>query len=107
MFNPFKKKQIEWPFDQPKNCAVFTIRQVIDRESPIQIVYHDLEDDGWQFVSNIEYNMGDAKLVSLEEITKIDSSVFEIAHIEPGFHAWRNSVGEKWTVSRTPEESNE
>ena len=53
MFNPFKKKQIEWPFDQPKNCAVFTIRQVIDRESPIQIVYHDLEDDGWQFVSNI------------------------------------------------------
>jgi hypothetical protein len=23
-----------WPFDQPRNCAVFTTRQVIEREDP-------------------------------------------------------------------------
>ena len=73
MFGIFKKKEVEWPFDQPKNYAVFSIRQIIERECPIQVVYHDLEDDGWQFVSNIEYTMEDAKLVGLEEITKIDA----------------------------------
>lgn len=108
MFGIFKStKKDEWPFDQPKNCAVFTISQIINGESPIQLVYHDLEDDGWQFVSNIEYTMADAKLVSLEEITKIDSTVFEVAHIDPGFHAWRDKVGDKWTVEKTPNETEE
>lgn len=107
MFGIFTKKENEWPFDQPKNCAVFTIRQVIEGETPIQVVYHDLEDDGWQFVSNLEYGMDDAKLVSLEEITKIDSSVFEVAHIEPGFYAWINTVGDKWTIAETPPEADE
>jgi len=105
MFNLFKKKEIEWLFDQPKTCAVFTIRQIIEGEIPIQIVYHDLEDDGWQFVSNIEYSMEDAKLVSLEEITKLDSSVFDVAHIEPGFHAWRNTPKDKWVIAKTPIEN--
>jgi len=103
MFRLFKKTEIEWPFDQPKNCAVFTIRQIIEGDNSIQIVYHDLEDDGWQFVSNIEYSMEDAKLVSLEEITIIDPTVLEIASIKPGYHAWRNQVGDKWTVAVTPE----
>ncbi len=107
MFDIFKKKEVAWPFDQSQNCAVFTIRQIIEGESPIQIVYHDLEDDGWQFVSNIEYTMEDAKLVSLVEITKMDPSVFEVAKIQPGFHAWRNSVGDKWTIARTPDEQDE
>lgn len=107
MFDIFKNKEAEWPFDQPKNCAVFTIRQIVEGECPIQVVYHDLEDDGWQFVSNIEYSMDDAKLVSLEEITKIDPSVFEVANIEPGFHAWRSAVGEEWTVAQTPPETEE
>ncbi|WP_144393890.1 hypothetical protein [Pleionea sediminis] len=106
MFSIFKKKK-EWPFDQPKNCAVFTIKQIIEGTSPIQVVYHDREDDGWQFVSNIEYAMDDAKLVSLEEIIKIDPSVFEVAHIQPGYHAWRNKVGDKWTIAKTPPEDDE
>ncbi|MDA3947568.1 MAG: hypothetical protein PF439_12890, partial [Helicobacteraceae bacterium] len=104
MFDIFKRKETEWPFDQPKNCAVFTIRQIIDGESPIQIVYHDLEDDGWQFLSNVEHSMEDAKIVSLEEITKIDSSILDIAKIEPGIHAWRNMIGDKWIIEQTPPE---
>ncbi len=107
MFGIFKKKELDWPFDQPKNCAVFTIRQVLDGEHPIQVIYHDLEDDGWQFVSNIEYTTDDAQLVGLEEITKIDPTVFEVAKMQPGYHAWRNSVGEKWNIVKTPDESEE
>jgi len=105
MFGLFKKKVKEWPFDQPKNCAVFTIKQVIESKFPILLVYHDLEDNGWQFVSNVEFSMEDAKLVSLEEITKIDPTVCEVAKIEPGYHAWRTDTGSKWHVEKTPDES--
>lgn len=111
MFGIFKKKELEWLFDQPKNCAVFTIRQIIDGEFPIQVVYHDLDGGGWQFVSNIEYTMEDTMedtmLVGLEEITKIDPTVFEAANIEPGYHAWRNKVGDKWVIAKTPEQLDE
>ncbi len=101
MFNIFKKKQ-EWSFDQPKNCAVFTLRQIMNNEVPILVVYHDIDDDGWQFVSNIETKMEDAMLVSLEEITKIDPTVFEISTIQPGYHAWRQKIGSKWIIEKTP-----
>lgn len=107
MFEKFGNKDVEWSFDQPRNCAVFTIRQIIEGENPIQVVYHDLEDDGWQFVSNIEYTMEDAKLVSLEQITQLDPTVFEVAKIKPGYHAWRNKVGDKWSVAKTPFEDEE
>ena len=107
MFGIFKKKEAEWPFDQPKNCAVFTLRQILSGESPIQIVYHDADDDGWQFVSNIEYTMEDTQIVSLEEITEIDNTVFDVADIKPGYHAWRSAVGSKWTVAKTPAEADE
>jgi hypothetical protein len=107
MFGMFKKKEVEWPFDQPKNCAVYTIRQILDGVNPIQAVYHDLEDDGWQFLSNIEISMDDAKLVSLEEVTKIDQSIFEVAHLKPGYNARRNAVGDKWTITQTPAEADE
>lgn len=90
-----------WPFDQPKNCAVFTLRQIVEKEASILVVYHDIEDDGWQFLSNIETKSEDAMIVSLEEITKIDSTVFEVADIEPGYHAWRRSVGDEWMIAQT------
>jgi hypothetical protein len=107
MFNIFKKKEQPWSFDQPKNCAVITLRQIINHDVPILVVYHDIDDDGWQFMSNIETTMEDMMLVSLEEITKIDSTVFEVSTIQPGYHAWRNNVGSKWIIEQTPPEDNE
>lgn len=102
MFSTLKQKETEWPFDQAKNCAVYTISQILNSESPIHIVYHDLEDNGWQFLSNIEYSMEDAKIVTLEEITKIDPSVFDVAHIKPGFQAKRSAIGKEWEIAKTP-----
>jgi hypothetical protein len=104
MFNLFKKKEQPWPFDQPENCASFTIKQIMNKELPIMVVYHDADDDGWQFVSNTELNMDDAMLVSLKNIVDIDPTVLEVAHIKPGFHAWRSGVGEKWNIKETPVE---
>ena len=107
MFGRFKKRAREWPFDQPKNCAVLTLRQVLEGESPILIVYHDSDDEGWQFVSDIEYTMDDARVVGLEAITELDPTLFQVAGLEPGHHAWRNRIGDKWTIEKTPEEPSE
>ena len=30
-----------WPFADPRNCAVFVTREVMDREEPILLVTHD------------------------------------------------------------------
>ena len=104
MFKLFKRQDEEWPFDQPKNCAVFTLKQIMNREISILAVYHDLEDDGWQFVSNTELSMEDAMMVTLESVANLDPSVLGVANIKPGYHAWRASYGSPWTVAKTPEE---
>ena len=41
-----------WPFDQPRNCASFVTREVMDREEPILLVTDDSDDHGWQFIGS-------------------------------------------------------
>jgi len=48
-----------------------------------------------------------APFLRLEEITKIDPTVFEVAKIEPGFHAWRNKIGDAWIIAKTPKQADE
>ena len=40
-----------WFWDQPPNCAVITLRQIIEDGAPVLLVTHDLDDHGWQFLS--------------------------------------------------------
>jgi hypothetical protein len=37
-----------WPFDQPPNCAVLTLRSIVFGGAPILYVSHDADDHGWQ-----------------------------------------------------------
>ena len=75
-----------WPFDQPRNCATITMRQVmvIDGSEPILLVSHDAEDHGWQFIGTSDASMADAKLVCLEHIVRLDPTVLEVADLPPG-----------------------
>ncbi len=86
-----------WPFDQPRNCATFTTRQVLEGSEPILLVSYDADDDGWQFIGSSEVSMADAKLVALQEIVKIDSTVLDVADLQPGWQAIRTTVGGAWT----------
>jgi hypothetical protein len=86
----------DWPFDQPRNCAVFTIRHILDGSEPILHVTHDWDDDGWQFLGSGNANTGDLKIVGFEEIVSKDPSLYELADMQPGWHAWRKSVHEPW-----------
>lgn len=94
----------DWPFDQPRNCATFTTRQILERTEPILAAYHDADDHGWQFIGSTGANMADAKLISLESIVKIDSSVLEVADLPPGWRAIRAAPGQPWSRELKPPE---
>ena len=95
-------QQDNWPFDQPRNCATFTMRQVLDKSEPILLVSHDADDHGWQFIGTSDAAMADARLVCLEEIVRLDPTVLEVADLPPGWQAIREAVGRPWSRREHP-----
>lgn len=91
-----------WPFDQPRNCATFTTRQVLEDSEPILLVSHDADDHGWQFIGVSDASMADAILVCLEEIVQLDPTVLEVADLAPGWQAIRTVVGGAWLRREHP-----
>jgi hypothetical protein len=92
-----KPNELEfWPFDQPPNCATFTMRQVLEGLEPIVVVYHDDEDHGWQFIGCTDASMTDVKIVSLGEIVQVDPTVLGVADLPPRWKATRTHVGGPW-----------
>ena len=87
----------DWPFDQPRNCATITTRQILDGLEPIVLVSHDEDDHGWQFLGESGAVMADARVVTLEAIVELDPTVLGVADLEPGWQASRTSVGRPWT----------
>lgn len=93
-----------WPFDQPRNCAVITMRQVLDGSEPILLVSHDADDHGWQFIGQSDAAIEDGRVVCLEGIAQLDPTVLEVADLTPGWQAVRTAVGEPWTRRLRPPE---
>jgi hypothetical protein len=86
----------EWPFDQPRNCGVITLRSIVFGGKPILHVTHDEDDHGWQFLGAEDADLADAALVCLEDIVRKDPTVLEVADLPVGWHAWREAVGAAW-----------
>jgi hypothetical protein len=91
-----------WPFDQPKNCATFTTRQVIEGREPIVFVSHDAEDHSWQFIGTSGAAMADAMIVGMGEVVNRDPTLVELAGLPPGWQATRTYVGGPWTRQESP-----
>ncbi len=86
----------DWPFDQPPNRAVITLRQIVDGSRPVLHVTHDSDDHGWQFLGLEGVREEDASVVCFSEIVQIDPSLRQLADMPPGWHAWRRVVGAHW-----------
>jgi hypothetical protein len=86
-----------WKFDQPPNCAVFTIRDVLYRAEPVLHVTHDEDDHGWQFLCANAPRESDARIVALEKMLNLDPTLHELADLPVGWHAWRRYVGDQWS----------
>jgi hypothetical protein len=86
----------QWPFDQPPNCATFTLRSIVFDRQPILLVVHDIEDHAWQFLDGKRVTTANAALVCLSEIVKLDPTVLELADLPPGWEATRKAAGKPW-----------
>lgn len=94
-----------WPFDQPRNCATLTMRQILDGTEPILLVSHDSDDHGWQFIGISDASVADGRLVCLEEIVHLDPTILEVADLPPGWQAVRERIGGVWTRRQRPLDS--
>jgi hypothetical protein len=92
----------DWPFDQPRNCAVMTTRQVMNQIEPILAVYHDEDDDGWQFIGASDASESNGCVISLQEAVNLDPTVAEVADISPGWFASRPDTKSPWKRQRNP-----
>jgi hypothetical protein len=88
----------DWPFEDPRNVAVFTTADVIDRSLPVVYVTHDEDDGAWQFHSanGAPDDRAEHRLVALEEIVTQDRTIAELADLPCGWRALRSTAGAPW-----------
>jgi hypothetical protein len=92
-----------WPFDDPKNVAVFTTWRILREGWPILLVTHDEDDGAWQFLDGSPVDTEDAAIVGLAEIVQRDPTVRELAGLPLGWRAWRTAPDAPW--HRGPDKS--
>jgi len=90
----------DWPFDQLESCAAITNKEIVLDGAPILHVCHDEDDHGWQFIGLEDAIEEQAIAICMADIVRLDPTVKEVAHIPPGWHAWRQTVGGEWTIER-------
>ena len=86
----------KWPFADPKNVAVITLKSIVKGGKPILHVAHDADDGMWQFLDGTTVSEENASVVSLEEITRIDPTVMELADLPLGWYAYRSAPSDPW-----------
>lgn len=89
-------------FIENLDTAVFTTKFVLEEKSPIIHVYHFDEDGAWQFSGSEEVGEDeDFRVVSLEEIIRLDSSVLQVSDLPLGYEAHRNYYDSLWVITKT------
>jgi hypothetical protein len=87
---------LDWPFADSKNVAVYTVKKIWENGKPILYVYHDLEDGAWQFHTDRVPNEEDSSVISLKRIVELDESIKELSDLPIGWCAWRASKMDPW-----------
>lgn len=93
-----------WPFDQPENCAVISLREIVTGAAPTLLVVHNEDDHGWQFLGATFPGMEHAVLALFKNVVATDPTLYELADLPPGWQAQRSSVGAQWYRQKSPPE---
>ena len=90
-------------FEDDLNTAVITTKYVLESKSPILSVFH-YDDGSWQF-SGSEEDVAeeDYRVLSLDEIIKMDSSVLEVSDLPYEGEAHRETKESKWRMKTQSE----
>lgn len=99
---PLLDRNTDFKFYEERRLGVYTTSQAFNGD-PILYVYHN-ENGDWQFHTSLEPNIEDAKLVCLEEITKLDPTINELYHLQYGWWAWRDRKDAEWKYEERPDE---
>jgi hypothetical protein len=89
-------RDTDWPFADPKNVAVYTVKSIWKLGKPILYVYHDEDDGAWQFHTDRVPNEEDSSVISLKRIVELDESIKELSDLPIGWCAWRASKKHPW-----------
>jgi hypothetical protein len=89
-----------WPFDQGPLVAAITTRQVLREHHPILQVRHYADDHSWAFTCGTTDDVRDGLVISMQEALKLDPTIASIAHLPPGWSAWRPAAGGAWNEYR-------
>jgi len=88
-----------WPFRDPPNVAVFTLKRIVAGGSPILLVKHDSDDGAWQFLDGDVIAERDAAVVSLQSVVLHDNTLAQLADLPVGWVAWRDTPAAPWERS--------
>ena len=96
MFKKLFGSKSNYKFKEQKDTACFTCNHILDDKQEILYVSHD-NDSSWQFLcGNNNHSEEDARIVSIEQITKIDTTVNYLYEMPNGICAERKNKGDKW-----------
>ncbi|CAG9623302.1 hypothetical protein [Sutcliffiella rhizosphaerae] len=85
-------------FEYPTNMMVITLKEILDGTKTVLYVSHDEEDGMWQFLDGSdELDADNARIVTLEEMLKIDESGSLLWDLPPGWIAERVDNEGLWT----------
>ena len=96
-----------WPFDQEPNVVAVTSSHITRDGLPVLLVTHYEDDDSWGFQSGQPVTMAEAQLVAMKTVFGFDPTIVEIADLEPGWSAVRESVGSQWVRYKDDPEDEE
>jgi hypothetical protein len=96
-----------WPFDQAPNVIAVTSTHITRDGLPILLVTHYDDDDSWGFQSGQPVTMAEAQLVAMKTVFGFDPTIVEVADLEPGWSAVRESVGREWVRYKDDPEGEE
>jgi hypothetical protein len=97
VLGPVKRWPHGWPFPDPPNVASFTTKQVVREKQPILLVTRDA-DGAWQFHTGGAASLGDAMIVALDQMLRLDPSLADLGNLQPGRRATRTSPEAQWDV---------
>ena len=90
----------EFKFDEKRNVAVFTVKQIFKENRQILYVTHDEEDGAWQFLPGEPVEARDVMIVCLEEVVIHDPTINELHKLPMGHYAERKFIGDKWSIGK-------
>lgn len=93
---PEESTTSKWPFDQARNTATVSSRQVINEGLPVLSVVHYSDDHSWAFSCGTTNRAEDMMLVSMSQVIDGDSTLIAIADLPPGWSAHRSSKQDSW-----------